>query len=315
MLKSLGIRVTRKCNSRCLICHLWKEQATGREVSASQYKKLFSQPEFQEVEEFFISGGEAFLRKDIEQIIKTILRSIPKVTKFLLTTNGTSPLKAAELFKKLNKNQQIKTLRLAVSLEGDRVTNKKIRGIDSYNSALLTLKLCRAAAPRLQTVILTTLTHLNCNRRSLNHIKKIAVQTGSAFSFRPFYNSVYHYNHEKRLEFSGKQKALVVDFIKNCGSDDPFLKAQGEYLKTGKMPLMDKCLAGNIFADVRPDGSVYPCFNSTREIGNVAKGVYVKKIKDLGQHEQCPCCDEACFHPMFCWPPKTIKNNFSRIGN
>ena len=301
MLKYLGIRVTRKCNSRCLICHLWKTKFSGEEAKAPQYKKLFSRPEFQEVEEIYISGGEPFCRKDLPQVIDAILTAMPKINRFLLTTNGTSPEKAQRLFKKLDKNQQLKTLKLAVSLEGDRTINKKIRGINSYNSALLTIKLCRLAVPRLQTMILTTLTRLNCNQKQLNHIRKIAAETGSAFSFRLFYNSVYHYNYEDKLDISDRQKKLVIDFTKKYGLHDPFLKAQIEYLKTGRMPLMNKCLAGDVFADVRADGSVYPCFNSTREIGNIERGIYIKKIKDLGRYEQCPCCDEACFYPIFRW--------------
>jgi MoaA/NifB/PqqE/SkfB family radical SAM enzyme len=306
MLKNLGVRITNKCNSRCLICHLWKTKFPEPEAKVFQYKKLFSRREFRGVEDIFISGGEPFMRKDLPRIIDVILKAMPAVKRFRLTTNGTFPGKAEKLFKKLARDKQIKDLRLSVSLEGNKLTNKKIRGIDSYKSALSTIKLCHAVAPRLKTTILLTLTRLNCDRRSLNHIKKIADETGSAFSFRPFYNSAsYHYNHEDRLGISRRQKKLVIDFIKKDRQNDPFLKAQIEYLKTGKMPLMDKCLAGDVFADVRPDGSVYPCFNSNREIGNVERGIYVKKIKDLGRYEQCPCCDEACFHPMFrysSWP-------------
>lgn len=309
MLKNLTIRVTRKCNSRCLTCHLWKIKFAGPEAKDFQYKKLFSRPEFREVEDIFISGGEPFCRKDLSQLIDAILTAMPKIKRFLLTTNGTSPDKAKKLFKKLDRNKQIKDLRLAVSLEGDRATNKKIRGIDSYDSALLTIKLCRAAVPRLQTRILTTLTRLNCNQKSLSHIKKIAAETGSAFSFRPFYNSVYHYNYEDQLDISDRQKKLAINFTKKYCLYDPFLKAQIEYLKTGRMPLMDKCLAGDVFADVRPDGSVYPCFNSRREIGNVERGIYVKKIKNLGRYEQCPCCDEACFYPIFRWADYSTAQN------
>lgn len=309
MFKYLGIRVTRKCNSHCLICHLWKTKFAGSEAKDFQYKKLLSRPEFREVEDIYISGGEPFCRKDLPQVIDAILTAMPKIKRFLLTTNGTSPDKAQKLFKKLDKNKKIKDLRLAISLEGDRAINKKIRGIDSYDSALLTIKLCRTAVPRLQTRILTTLTRLNCNQKSLSHIKKIAAETGSAFSFRPFYNSVYHYNYEDQLDISAKQKELVINFTKKYCLYDPFLKAQIEYLKIGRMSLMNKCLAGDVFADVRADGSVYPCFNSTREIGNIEKGIYVKKIKNLGRYEQCPCCDEACFYPIFRWADYNTAQN------
>jgi hypothetical protein len=41
----------------------------------------------------------------------------------------------------------------------------------------------------------------------------------------------------------------------------------------------------------------------------LVKGVYVKKIKNLGRYEQCPCCDEACFYPIFRWADYSTAQN------
>lgn len=300
MLKSLEIRITFKCNSRCLICHIWKTSPCKKDADLAQYKNLFSHSEFQGVEEIFVSGGEPFCRQDLQKIILGILKLLPKVSRFFLTTNGTFPEKTLQLYQKLNKNKKITDLRLGVSLEGDRKTTKKIRGVDSYNLVLKTLLLCKKNIPRLQIRILATLTRLNCNKKSLDHLLALAQKTDSTFSFRPFYNCDFcHYNYNENLFLTKKQKILAADFIEKNLSFDPFLAAQAKYLKTGRMPLMDNCLAGKIFADIRQDGLVYPCINSGRQIGNPERGLFVKKINDLGKQEPCPCCDEGCFHPMF----------------
>jgi len=107
------------------------------------------------------------------------------------------------------------------------------------------------------------------------------------------------FNYSINLSPTKKQKELAAGFIDQNLSFDPFLAAQAKYLRTGKMPLMDRCLAGKAFADVRQDGSVYACLNSSRQIGSPEKGIYVKKISDLGQQEPCPCCDEGCFYPVY----------------
>jgi MoaA/NifB/PqqE/SkfB family radical SAM enzyme len=304
MLKNLEVRVTANCNSRCIICHIWKIKTFDSKIKAKQYKKLFSRPEFRQVEDLQISGGEPLVRDDIWEIIKVMLDTMPKLNKILLATNGTQPEKALALFKKISKYKKI-TLKLCVSLEGDRGTNKKVRGIDNYDSAIKTLELCKSAIPELKTMISMTLTKINCNLKSFKHLQKIASMTNSVLSFRAFYNSdYYHYNYNDNLEIDGKQKALVVDFTRRFFSFDEFLMAQAEYLKTGKFTMMEKCRAGKIFADIRPDGTVAPCLNSTRIIGDYKKGIYTKNIKDLGKYEKCPCCDEACFFPMLHWDNK-----------
>ncbi len=305
MLKNLTIRITSCCNSRCIICHTWKDQPVKDDLSPAQYKKLFSRPEFKEVEDLFISGGEPFCRPDLEKTIVVILKTLPKVSRLLVTSNGAHPEKTLRLLKKLNKNKKISDLRLAVSIEGDKKINQRIRGINSYLSAIRTLTLCKKNIPRLGTRILMTLTRLNCTKESLGHLLKLAKKTNSTLSFRPFYNSdSYHYNYKKNLAITKKQKLLAIDFINKNLSHDPFLAAEAKYLKTGRMPLMKGCLAGNIFADVRPDGSVYACLNSNRKIGDPERGIFIKKISDLGAQEQCPCCDEACFFPAYNYQPK-----------
>lgn len=305
MLKNLIIRITSRCNSRCRICHIWKNQAPKKDLAPLGYKKLLNRPEFASVEDIFISGGEPLCRPDIEQAIAVILKSLPNIKRLLIATNGTQPQKTLRLFKKLAKNKNLTSLRLTVSIEGEKQINLKIRGVDSYASALTTLSLCRKNIPRLETRILATLTRLNCNKKSLNHLLDLAKRTKSVLSFRPFYNSdSYHYGDKKNLSLTKKQKLFAIQFINGNLASDNFLTAQSEYLENGCMPLMDDCPAGKIFADVRPDGSVYPCLNSDRKIGNPERGIFIKKIRDLGQQERCPCCDEACFWPAYIYKIK-----------
>jgi len=297
MLKSLEIRITSKCNSRCLICHVWKTSPEKKDTGLTSYKKLFSHPEFRNIEEIFISGGEPFCRQDLEKTILGILKFLPNVSRFFLTTNGTFPEKTLKLYKELNKIKKITALRLGVSLEGDRKMTKKIRGIDSYESALKTLRLCQKNIPRLKTRILMTLTRYNCNKKSLDYLLTLARQADTTFSFRPFYNcDSCHYNYDLNLSPTKRQRLLTAEFIKKNLAFDRFLSAQADYLITGQMPLMEHCSAGVSFADIRQDGSVYPCINSARQIGDPNRGIFLKRISDLGEKEPCPCCDEGCFY-------------------
>lgn len=299
MLKNVEIWITAGCNCRCLMCHWWKNQDTKKEISTSELKKLLSKSEFQTVGSVQISGGEPMMREDIGGVAEGILDSILGLNKILLATNGTFPRKTAELLRRIKQKRDI-NISLCVSLDGDKETNKKNRGIDSYDSALATLKLGKETVPDVRTTILMTLTPFNCNLKSLQHIKQLAADTGSDLSFRGAYSSVHHIINNQ-LAMTDEQKRLVVEFtLKRC-EQNPFLQAQAQYLKTGRMPMMDNCKAGNLFVNIRSNGNIYPCINSTRKIGDINEGRYAPKITDLGKYEQCPCCDEACFYPMLNW--------------
>jgi len=300
MIKNATVLVTNKCNSHCLMCNIWKWGIVKDEMTLAEYEQLFSKPEFAEIEDLNISGGEALLRKDIIEIILAMTKNMPKLHMFFLSTNGTNPHKAMKLFSLLAK--KIKDIYLCISLEGNKRTNKQVRGIDSHDLALETIRLCRKTVPQLYSIISMTLTKYNCNLESLEYIRKIANKTGSTFSFRmAWLNDTYYHNLGNNIGISEDQKKLAIDYIQKYCLDDPFMRTQIEFFNKGKVKMMDKCLAGDVFILVRPDGTIYPCINSSRRIGDKEKGIYIKEIIDLGKYEQCPCCTECCFYPMLNW--------------
>lgn len=299
--------VTNKCNSKCIMCNIWSTKIAEREMTIEEYKDFFSRLEFREVEDLNISGGEPTLRNDINEVIDAILDSMPKVRMFFLSTNGTNPEKVRDLF--LRYSRRIKDVYVCVSIEGDRSTHKKVRGIDSYNSAIKTIKLCKEANPNIHSIISMTLTSINSNKESLDHIKKISEETGSTYSFRRGWkNDTYYHNcTNTKIDITEKQKGEVIDFMEKYCIADPFMKTQIKYFKNDSMLMMKKCYAGDIFILVRPDGSVYPCINSSRKIGDLDRGIFIKSIGDLGKYETCPCCTECCFYPMLNWSSYSTK--------
>src|SRR6056297_2512459 len=193
MIKNTTVLATKRCNSRCTMCNIWKEDTKEQEMSVQQFRELFSREEFRELEDLNISGGEPTLREDIIEVIRAISENMPKLNMFFLSTNGTNPQKTRDIFQDLS--GKIKDLHLCVSIDGDRETNKMVRGIDSYETALKTIEICKKTTPEIHTIISSTLTSKNCDEETLNHIKKIAEKTGSTFSFRMAWkNGTYYKN-------------------------------------------------------------------------------------------------------------------------
>jgi len=85
--------VTDRCNARCRMCFSHEGMADKR-ISASypllslkDMEKLLSQPELKYLAQFTLSGGEPFLREDIEDIINLYGRLHPD-SRITIPTNG-----------------------------------------------------------------------------------------------------------------------------------------------------------------------------------------------------------------------------------
>jgi len=132
---SASLAVTLRCNSRCVICDIWKRK-NRQELSPVIYKKL---P--QGLKNIDITGGEPFLRNDLVKIVEVVKKTCPKA-RILVTTNGSMPLKIAKTSQKMLKFD--KNLAFRVSLDGIGKTHDKIRGvINSYKKTVETIRILK----------------------------------------------------------------------------------------------------------------------------------------------------------------------------
>lgn len=85
--RTLIFPVTYRCNSRCLMCNIWKKDRKP-EMSLEQLEAAFSDNLFRKIQNVNITGGEPTLRKDLSQIVRLLIRKMPELRKITLTTNA-----------------------------------------------------------------------------------------------------------------------------------------------------------------------------------------------------------------------------------
>lgn len=302
MIDNLTVSVTGACNSRCTMCHQWQGTAS-EDLCPEEYESLFGKPEFADVEYLNITGGEPFLRKDINDVIEAIVAKMKKLKIFFVSTNGTLPNTTVRFIEDFLRRHEEVNPHVTVSVDGDRQTNRIVRGIDNYDSGLRTIELCRAISNRVSTMVSATLTPINCSTETLSHLREVADRLGSEFSFRMGASNEFYRN--ARIDFTCSQEQIreVIDFSRRFCTDNPFLLAQAAFLETGQMPIMGtrenlKCTAGTTFAFIDSSGNIFPCINSSRKIGYKIQGISKPQIADLGTQEKCVCCTECTFYPM-----------------
>ena len=304
MLKNVSLMVTHRCNSRCQMCNIWKGSCA--ELQPKEFGCLFAHAEFSEIEDLSITGGEPTLRADLLELVDAVTGTLPKLRMLFLCTNGTN-VSAADAFVG-RYSPKVEQVFVATSIEGEEPVHRLIRGIGSYQSALDMLRRCRRRNGDVRTIISMTLTKYNCNPRQIEHVKHLAASTGSTYTFKPVVVSpTYFGNRADAMSPSVEQLLSVASFVDELRARDPFMEVQWEYWKTGKLPMLQedggriRCLAGDVFAFVRPTGEVFPCCMSSRKIGDLEHGVSTQPLIDLGSKEACPCCQEMCIYPQINW--------------
>jgi len=295
MIKSITQLVTRRCNSRCEPCNIWKSPL-GYEMTPMEFKSLYSHKHFKEIEDLGISGGEPLLRKDLNEVINEIIENLPKLKMLFLNSNCTYPDRIFSFVEEFG--WKIPYLYIVASLEGDKKTHKKIRGIDSYDSVIATTE-GLTNKKNVNTLISTTLSENNCNQQSINHVRNVAKRTGAEFTFRPANTSEVAYrNRDYLLDLSPEQMNLTLKMISEK-KDDPFMIQLYKHL-SGQRTIMGErgniqCQAGEIMAFIDADGKIRPCIYSDQIIGDRFNGL--QKDFTFKETSSCPCCTECQVYP------------------
>lgn len=313
MIKSINQLITERCNSKCQMCSIWSIKNKSYELSLEEFEKLYSKPEFREVEDLSISGGEPTLRKDLFEITDIMLKNLPKLRMLFLSTNGSNPEVAKQFVERYA--SKVKDIYVCPSLEGNRKVHKKIRGVDTYNSVLKTAEFIQKLnLNNCHTVFSMTILPENCNEESLDHVSRLAKRYGATFSFRPASqnDTFYHNQRSDNFLINNSQLNFLKNYMLTKQISDPFLDIlfqhiQGETTIMGSRKTGIKCLAGDISIFIKPNGDMFPCINSSRLVGDKDRGLFNYNYK-LGDKELCPCCTECQIYPMLNFSKYSTKN-------
>ncbi|MDO8622917.1 MAG: radical SAM protein [archaeon] len=303
MIKSINQLVTQECNSHCKMCLIWTFGKDPNQMSPEEFGRLYSRKEFSSVEDLCISGGEPTLREDLPEIMDYVIPNIPQLKMLFLSTNCSFPERVVDFM--IRNSGRVAEIYSCVSLEGDKETHKKIRGVDTHDLVVETLERVRGLKlPNAKSIISTTVQLENANIESMEYIKQLASKTRSTYSFRPamISETFYGNNNTKNLHLTPDQIKFFVDYIKREKINDPFMTIQKDFLEGKRILVGDKksgikCLAGDISVFIKSNGDIYPCINSKKIIGDKKRGLYFQDFK-LGDMEYCPCCTECQIYPM-----------------
>jgi Fe-coproporphyrin III synthase len=256
------IAVTYRCNAKCHMCNIWKNQSKVKEeITVEDIKKLPGGLKFAN-----ITGGEPFLREDIEEIIKVVLK---KTKRLVISTNGYFTDKIIKIAKKYPK------IGIRVSIEGLPAANDELRDLkNGFDYGLRTLIELNELGIK---DIGFGITVSDRNAKDLMELYHLAKWLGLEFATAATHNTYYFHKFDN--EFKNKKmvtdefKKLVKELLHSNKPKDWF-RAYFNYgligFVNGKKRLLP-CEMGTDVFFMSPFGEVYPCNGMDWSMGNIKK--------------------------------------------
>jgi len=301
-------QLTDNCNSRCLMCNIWKKKPAG-ELTKDEIKNIYKKKSFSRLRWVNLTGGEPFIRKDIVDIVKIISR-LPEFEGVAIPSNGILTKKIVnDTNKILDFLPKEKFLSITLSIDGFEKTHDEIRGVPgAYKKVVKTLEeltMLMKKHPNFNVGVQPTITKKNLPEidKFYRFMKKKTSSIGFAIMLT---SEGYYDNIDSDVALTKQDKKWIERFLKRIIKEDPqygfYYSKLIDMFQTGKRGF--GCLAGYITMYMDSFGDISPCpvLSSDKRylFGNIKKdNVWFSKKskvikKNLKNEEICRKCTMMC---------------------
>lgn len=284
--------VTYRCNAKCYMCNTWQQPSKKKEeYTPDLVDKLPDGLSF-----INITGGEPFLRKDIEEIVA---KALTKTKRLVISSNGYFTDRVIKLFKRFGNQVGIR-----ISIEGLPAANDELRGIkNGFDHGLRTLTTLQGVGI---SDIGFGMTVSDRNADDMIELYRLANSMGLEFATATTHNSFYF--HTTNNKYDDQEKVaktfenIAVELLKTNKPKNWFRayfnmglarKARGQ-----KRAL--PCEVGTDMFFVDPFGNAIPCNGSDQPMimGNLHKQDFEtiwKSDQAIKVREMVKKCDKQCW--------------------
>ncbi len=276
--------VTYACQSGCLSCSIWKRTPSD-ELRLPEIRRLFERATgFAWVD---LTGGEPFLRNDLEDIAATVVERSRDLVLLHLPTNGLDPDRVERGVRAML-GMEPPRLILTVSVDGPPGLNEVLRGDPAaWTAAMETFaRLRRLRSAAFDVYLGVTLQSANVDRaaeilpaakREIADLEAHELHWNVAQGSEHFYGNAEFVHGEAGtdVDLAGRLRVLAgddappgrhaLDPVRHL--DRRYRAHVATFLRTGKTPLPCRALWSTAFLD--PRGVLYPCITWDHPLGSV----------------------------------------------
>ncbi|MHC4213841.1 MAG: radical SAM protein [Planctomycetota bacterium] len=246
--------VTYRCNAKCYMCNTWQHPSKREEeFSPDLVDKIPDALNF-----INITGGEPFLRDDLDQIVEVALG---KTKRLVISTNGYFTKKIVNLAEKFGNRIGVR-----ISIEGLPAANDELRGIrNGFDHGLRTLVTLHGIGIR---DIGFGITVSDRNAKDMIELYRLADAMGSEFATATTHNSYYFHKHDNGYQnpemVAGEFEKIAAELLRTNRPKNWFRAyfnmGLANKVRGGKRPL--PCEVGTDVFFLDPYGNIMPCNGS-----------------------------------------------------
>jgi len=308
----LNFVLTYQCNLKCQICNIWKKRA-GNELTAEEIELFFKKNNY--FSWIDITGGELFLRKDLERIVRVLVAQCPNLYLLHFPTNGFMSERIVTVTREILSYFKQK-LMITISLDGPADLHDSIRGgKGSWERSIAIFKaLKEIRRANLEVYFGMTFSDKNVSlfRETFNCARRLIPQLGyEDIHFNFIHNSGHYYEYtDARIGGDPRYLDALEEILLTRKSswypvhllEKEYLCGVREYLKTGRGPCLCEALSSSVF--VAPEGSVYACSIWDKKIGNLRETEFdlskiiqsqeSRRLRLQIKKKDCPGCWTPC---------------------
>jgi len=308
----LNLCLTYWCQYKCKTCNIWQRKPSD-ELTAEEITALVR--ENPNVTWADLTGGEIFLRRDIDDILEAMVTGWPRLAILHFPTNGFQTDRIVRSVERTAGRGPARTV-VTVSVDGDEALNDEIRGVKGgYRRQIETFTALRRI-PGIVTALGVTLSTYNLGqfeRTFAAWARECPGLTMHDVHLNVAQRSGHYYGNAEtdagvpdpmsaRAEMKKYRSLRGPARTPSQLLESAYLRSLDQFLLTGRTPMPCHALRASCFID--PWGVVYPCITYSRPMGRLREtGMRLDPIWNDPQTAQvqaeiwkgqCPQCWTAC---------------------
>lgn len=288
------IIVTYRCPMQCQMCDIWKNPTQkDKEITLAEIEKLPS------VKFINITGGEPFVREDLEDIIEIAFHKSPRV---VISTSGWFEERIIKIAKRFP------NIGIRISIEGLSQKNDELRGRQGgFDKGLRTLLRLKEIGVKDIGFGITVSNHNSADMLSLYQLSK---SLGLEFATATFHNS-YYFHKEDNYIINKKEVCKNFETLIEWQLREKHPKSWFRaYFNMGLInyiqdrPRLLPCEAGLVNFFVDPYGEIYPCNGLEEKFWKESMGSIRKtdSFEEIWNSEQAKKVRQKVHNcPKHCW--------------
>jgi MoaA/NifB/PqqE/SkfB family radical SAM enzyme len=308
----LNLCLTYWCQYKCKTCNIWQRKSSD-ELTTDEVVALVRQnPDVTWVD---LTGGEIFLRRDIDDIFDAVVTGWSRLAILHFPTNGFQTDRIVRSVERIAGRGPARTV-VTVSLDGDEALNDEIRGVTGgFRRQMETFTALRRLPGIVAALGMTLSTHnlgafertfaacaRECPGLTVDDMHLNVAQRSGHYYANAEMDAVVPDPMVARGEMQNYRRLRRPARSPRQLLENAYLRNLDEFLLSGRTPMPCHALRASCFID--PWGVVYPCITYSRPMGRLRdtgmrldpiwNATATAQVQDEIWNGQCPQCWTAC---------------------